>query len=130
MEFSRISKSSKCILYVFIGCDVMKTVMVIRQCGHFNAITLFSTILHLQDLGQLWIHKFSVYYLRSKMLNKMKQIKMFSSKSICSHLYEGSSIRPKNKLLCCPQVGNLKFWVGRSIYFIFFKFFLLYRSWV
>ena len=39
-----------------------------------------------------------------------------------------SPFRPKiNKLLCCPQVGNLKFWVGRSI---FFDFFLLYRSWV
>ena len=45
--------------------------------------------------------------------------------------------------LCCPQVGNLKFWVGRSIilffifiYFYFYKFqtfktdSILYRSWV
>ena len=34
-------------------------------------------------------------------------------------------------LLCCPQVENLKFWVGRSIIFFlffFFFFFLLYRS--
>ena len=32
-----------------------------------------------------------------------------------------ANIRQKQKkLLCCPQVGNLTFWVGRSVGFFFF----------
>ena len=66
----------------------------------------------------------SKYHMSKKLTDVVKKYK--------NHIALQDKVRcckaKKRKKLCCPQVGNLKFWVGRSGFFTFF--FLLYRSWV